>query len=458
MMRLRKQWFNPLYFHLRHYVRDPNIRKIMVYGGKSSAKTFSISQLFCILCENNGLSSICYRKEQTTIKTTLKPAFSKAIEKMFLQKAFRIMDFKIANDKGSNIIFKGLDTEGKVKGIEGFTYLLFDEIDQFEQEEWVQANLSLRGLPNQKLFATWNPVDENIWIKKELDRYQWTALPNTIEGKPESKLSDYSRIQQSDDGKILLIKTTYHDNAWITGRGDIPRDQNLIDEYESLKEVDFNWYNVNVLGEWGITEKQRKFAWAYDPKLQSGKCTHLYDKERFLWLSFDFNVNPISCTAFQYYEEENLLLGIKCFKLANSNITELCDRILATYPDALYMVTGDATGLNRSALVNENYNYYTVICNKLNISFQSRVKLPSVNPPISENHLLCNTVLKKVNCLFDEDNCKELHYDMMYVEMDENKKLIKDRSTDKKNADFLDHFRYLCNILFPKIKALLDKD
>ena len=158
------------------------------------------------------------------------------------------MDFKIANDKGSNIIFKGLDTEGKVKGIEGFTYLLFDEIDQFEQEEWVQANLSLRGLPNQKLFATWNPVDENIWIKKELDRYQWTALPNTIEGKPESKLSDYSRIQQSDDGKILLIKTTYHDNAWITGRGDIPRDQNLIDEYESLKEVDFNWYNVNVLG------------------------------------------------------------------------------------------------------------------------------------------------------------------------------------------------------------------
>ena len=72
------------------------------------------------------------------------------------------MDFKIANDKGSNIIFKGLDTEGKVKGIEGFTYLLFDEIDQFEQEEWVQANLSLRGLPNQKLFATWNPVDENI--------------------------------------------------------------------------------------------------------------------------------------------------------------------------------------------------------------------------------------------------------------------------------------------------------
>src|SRR5690606_42100672 len=64
-----------------------------------------------------------------------------------------------------------------------------------------------------------------------------------------SKLSDYSRIQQSDDGKILLIKTTYHDNAWITGRGDIPRDQNLIDEYESLKEVDFNWYNVNVLGD-----------------------------------------------------------------------------------------------------------------------------------------------------------------------------------------------------------------
>ena len=48
---------------------------------------------------------------------------------------------------------------------------------------------------------------ENIWIKKELDRYQWTALPNTIEGKPESKLSDYSRIQQSDDAETCILQS-----------------------------------------------------------------------------------------------------------------------------------------------------------------------------------------------------------------------------------------------------------
>jgi hypothetical protein len=55
----------------------------------------------------------------------------------------------------------------------------------------------------------------------------------------------------------------------------------------------------------------------------------------------------------------------------------------------------------------------------------------------------------------DHDNCQPLIYDLTYVEVDENKKIIKDRQNDKRNADFLDHFRYICNILFPDIKRLI---
>jgi len=209
MLRLKKDWFNPLYFHLLKYIEVPTIRKIMIYGGKSSAKTFSIAQLLSIKAYTQKASSICYRKEQTTIKTTLKPAFVKSIEGCYLQNVTDVMDFQINSVSDAKIVFRGLDTEGKVKGIEGFKYLLFDELDHYTEEEWLQANLSLRGIENQKLFATWNPVDENIWIKKELDTYQWTDLPLIVDDNQHSKLDDGSSVQLSNEGKILLIKTTY---------------------------------------------------------------------------------------------------------------------------------------------------------------------------------------------------------------------------------------------------------
>ena len=63
-LRLKKTWFNPLYFHLRKYIEDPKIRRVMVYGGKSSAKTFTIAQLFNVISYTNNVSCIAYRKRQ----------------------------------------------------------------------------------------------------------------------------------------------------------------------------------------------------------------------------------------------------------------------------------------------------------------------------------------------------------------------------------------------------------
>ena len=240
-LRLKKTWFNPLYFHLRKYIEDPKIRRVMVYGGKSSAKTFTIAQLFNVISYTNNVSCIAYRKEQTTIKISLKPAFVKAIDTIYMNAAYEVQDFMIRGIKGQIIVFKGIDSEGKIKGIEGFKYILLDELDHYSEEEFMQANLSLRGIPGQKIFATWNPVDENIWIKKYIDRLDWIDLPLMIKGNKHSQLDKSSFVRKSTDGKTLLIKTTYFDNKWIVGaNGYGSRDQNLIDEYEQLKTIDPN--------------------------------------------------------------------------------------------------------------------------------------------------------------------------------------------------------------------------
>jgi len=347
-------------------------------------------------------------------------------------------------------VFKGIDSEGKIKGIEGFKYILLDELDHYTEEEFTQANLSLRGMENQKIFATWNPVDENIWIKKYIDRFDWIDLPLMIKGNKHSQLDKSSFVRKSTDGKTLLIKTTYFDNKWIVGaNGYGSRDQNLIDEYEQLKTIDPNSYNVNVLGEWGVRDKSNKFAFAFEASKHVGSVE--YNPDYLIWLSFDFNVNPISCTAFQYYDD--VLRAIKCFKLDNSNIYELCKLIASYFPDAMFKVTGDASGTSRSAMVADNVNYYTIIKDELGLIW-SQFNIPSVNPRIEENQVKVNAVLYAGLFVADSENCKELIYDLTYVEIDENKKIIKDRTAESKKSDFLDHFRYICNIIWPNIKLI----
>ena len=449
-LRLKKTWFNPLYFHLRKYIEDPKIRRVMVYGGKSSAKTFTIAQLFNVISYTNNVSCIAYRKEQTTIKISLKPAFVKAIDSIHMNAVYNVQDFAIKGNNSQIIVFKGIDSEGKIKGIEGFKYILLDELDHYTEEEFMQANLSLRGMENQKIFATWNPVDENIWIKKYIDRLQWDELPLTIKGNKHATLDATAFVRKSKDGKTLLIKTTYLDNKWIVGEnGYGARDQNLIDEYEQLKTIDPNSYNVNVLGEWGVRDKSNKFAFAFEASKHVGSVE--YNPDYLIWLSFDFNVNPISCTAFQYYDD--MLRAVKCFKIDNSNIYELCKLIASYFPDAMFKVTGDASGTSRSAMVADNVNYYTIIKDELGLIW-SQFNIPSVNPRIEENQVKVNAVLYAGLFIADSENCKELIYDLTYVEIDENKKIIKDRTAESKKSDFLDHFRYICNIIWHNIKLI----
>lgn len=442
-IRFSKKWYNPLYFHLNHYIKDPSIRRIMVYGGKSSAKTLTIAQLLSKETYLYSNSNISYRKESTTIKTTLKEAFEKAIKTIRCSSVFVKMDYSFRALNGHKIIFKGLDTEGKVKGIEGYKYLNFDELDHFLESEWTQANLSLRGMPDQKLFATWNPIDENIWIKKYLDSFKWNDLPLILDDDPYTQLDSNSFVKLSEDGKTLLIKTTYHDNKWMVGGDGFGyRDQNLIDDYEELKNRDENSYNVNVLGDWGVLDKSGKFCYAYDKEKLSVKT--VWDNTQMTWLSFDFNRDPITCGVIQDYDNKDRV--IEAIKLHDSNIYALCDYIRAAYPNAFFMVTGDATGQNKSALVKDNINYYTVIQDELSLN-DGQLMVPTINPKIVENKVLVNALLQNYPIEIDPDKASSLHYDMAYVEVTEENKIKKDdRKDEKQQADSLDWWRYYCNV------------
>ena len=159
----------------------------------------------------------------------------------------------------------------------------------------------------------------------------------------------------------------------------------------------------------------------------------------YLHLSFDFNVDPITCVASQYVSGE--IRFIKEFRLSNSNIYELCDRIVTTYPGSAYLVTGDASGQSRSALTIGNINYYSVIREKLRLT-SGQLKVPSVNPAISDSQVLTNSILQNHSVVFDPSMVYTID-DLLYVEMTDGGDI--DKAKNKHRSHLLDAVRYTFN-------------
>ena len=167
-----------------------------------------------------------------------------------------------------------------------------------------------------------------------------------------------------------------------------------------------------------------------------------FDPKHELQISFDFNVDPITAVVGQYVKGQIRLL--KEYRLENSNVYELCDRIRADYPTALYLVTGDAAGRQRSALSNGNINYYTVIRQKLNLS-DGQLKVMGVNPAVSDTRVLFNSILQNFDYVVDK-SCTFAIEDFKYVEVDDNGDI--DKKKDKHRSHLLDAERYRINTFY----------
>lgn len=185
-----------------------------------------------------------------------------------------------------------------------------------------------------------------------------------------------------------------------------------------------------------------KFCFAFDEKKHVDKCPPV-DAQYPLYLSFDFNKNPICCSVIQHYDGRIYVL--ETIKLQNSSIMKLCEFIKNKYDGFMLIVTGDASGQSGSALVEDKINYYTKIITELNLA-RSQVRVPLTNPALEDNQVLVNALLEHYPITIDTDKAQSLIFDMKFVEMLPDGKIKKgDREDPKQQADALDTFRYWCN-------------
>ena len=163
-----------------------------------------------------------------------------------------------------------------------------------------------------------------------------------------------------------------------------------------------------------------------------------------VYLSFDFNISPMTCIASQHPDDHSYIYTRHEFRLMNSDIYEMCDAINAKLGNHYFIVTGDASGKNGTGLM-KNLNYYTVIRTKLDLQ-PHQFKVPAVNPSIENNRVLCNSILYRHPKVMIHPECEYLIKDMERVQVLQNGDI--DKKTDTTLTHLLDTYRYYLNAYF----------
>ena len=403
-------------------VREARTRYIVVYGGAASGKSYGVHQLEIINIMQAGAGDTLFiRKHAADLRESCYKLLKTLVADWGVGEEFTT---RYSNEQrkltciksGRSIILRGIDDPEKLKSIAGIRRIVIEEASQLTFADFLELNRRARGMHDIQIIFILNPVSENHWIK--------------------TKFYDPGAPYYTD---TTALKFTYHDNCRQTGEPFLTETD--IKELERLKDINENQYRIYTLAQWGIDNTDGKFCWAFSST--QIKPT-VFEPEIILWASFDFNVNPLTCTLAQILPEASTIRAIECLKLDNSDIWTMCDRLTASYPHVMWMVTGDATGNNSSALLGDDQNFYKIIKQKLGLTNQ-QMPVPLSNPRIEENRLLVNAVHKNWTVQIDPHRCQPLIYDLQYVEVNQLNQILKDRSAPNKFADFLDTWRYLIN-------------
>lgn len=396
-----------------------NKRKFAYGGGIRGGKTFvSLWDLIYLSNRYKGSKWHIMRHDFPALQDTTIPSLEKIVRHSPNWKWNRDKsNFFAYNKHDSKIFFKGENIKQDPKlddllGLETNGFFL-EQLEGLSQLCWQQASSRagswyIDDMPPAFMFTTFNPTQK--WPKKEIFlKWKNGTLP-------------------ADFHFQLALP---EDNAFVTQ-----------DQWNAWGEMDERYQKQFIGGEWtNFDETDNLFCYSYSEAKHTG-VVELNPRYEVI-LSFDFNVDPITCLVSQNYNQT--LWGIEQISLGNSDIYKLCDYIKAKYGGRMFTVTGDATGQNRSALTKDNLNYYQIIKTQLNLG-DRQFKVPTVNPSIEENRVLVNAVLHKHKVVLDKEKCRKLIHDIENVRVLPNGDV--DKVTDKSLTHALDCFRYVCNTFF----------
>lgn len=482
--------FNPNAFHLFAALRDPTLRMIILYGGSSSSKSYSVAQVLLVLTLIEGENSLVMRKVGASISRTIYSDFKAAASELGMSDMFRFQLNTIkclVND--CKIDFTGLDDPEKIKGISQYKRVFLDELSEYVSQDLKQIRKRLRGKKGQQIIGAFNPISIMHWIKRELlDVEQWHDVPMTIEidgvqvpeelckvkslkkNAPKMLMNARTLELEQHEPDMLLIQSTYLNNFWVVGSPNGKYgyyDEQCIADFEKDRINDPDYYNVYALGEWGIIHTGSEFFSSFRSVELCG--TNKYNPELPLHLTMDSNVLPyISCGMWQidYVNGVHLhQVGELAIESPNNSARKsakvIAKRLRSMgYSDIVYL-HGDASGKAANTIDDNNRSFFDLVIDTLNSEgFKVEDKIGDKNPsvPISGEF---------INSIFDgnvsgvsigiDSKCTVSIEDYQAVQKDANGAILKTKIRNsvtkqsyEEHGHFSDTFRYVVVDLLSK--------
>ena len=464
MIHCDRRLFNPNGFWLWRYALDTSVRYVVLYGGSSSGKSFSAAQVLSIISFAERTNTLVMRKVGNTIEKSIYTDFKTAIKGVKgLADHCRFKINSIVFDNGAKIDFTGIDDPEKIKGISQYKRVLLDELSEFDESDFKQIRLRLRGMEGQQIVATFNPVSEGHWIKKRwFDREEWHAVPLRLsfagEDLPEAlcrvrgvRMNAEKTILNPSTGEYerhapdtVVVHSTYLDNFWVVGSPDGRYgyyDHQAIANYEYNRVHDPDYYHIYALGEWGHIRTGAEFFPSFSP---SAVCGAFPFKEGLpVHVSMDSNVLPYVTATFFQKEYRGDVEEVTQFaelpvESPDNSARKAARKIAAFladmgYRDTLYL-HGDASGRAANTIDPDNRSFFDLVIDELEKEgFAVEDCVAAKNPSVALSGEFINAVwdgrVENVSIRVDE-GCAVSIGDYQAVQKDENGAILKQRVRD----------------------------
>ena len=464
-MQLDRELFSPNAFWLWKYTLDPSVRYIVLYGGSSSGKSYSVAQFFAILAYYEECSMLVMRKVGASIEKTIYADFKAAINNIEgLAECCRFKQNSIVFDNGGKIDFSGIDDPEKIKGISQYKRVFLDELSEYDENDFKQIRLRLRGMEGQQIVAAFNPISEEHWIKKHwFDRETWQDIPMKLTIGDEtlpSELCAVKSVKMNSEKLILnpntgeydrhapdtiVIQSTYLNNFWVVGSPDGTYgfyDHQAIANFENDRIHDPDYYQVYALGEWGHIRTGAEFFPSFNRGVVCGRFK--YNPELPIHISMDSNVLPyVTATFFQKeYKPDDVQQVTQIDELpieSPNNSARKAAKVIAGrlreygYAEKIYL-HGDASGKAANTIDEQNRSFFDLVIDELeHEGFEVEDCVGNKNPSVATTGEFINAVwdgrVDKVAIRIDND-CTTSIDDYQAVQKDENGAIAKQKVTN----------------------------
>ena len=321
---------------------------LTLWGSAGSGKSRWIVQRFVLkMMTKEARRYVCIRKVANTLRGSTYQEFLDVIYSWNVGFQFHCTTnpMKITNTvTGTVMIFMGLDSREKIKSLASSDEIFIEEITELELLDFLQVLTRIRGIgkdgDRKLVWAAFNPVDEEHWVKRVL-----------IDRKNDEKA-----LQSL---KIFEKHTTWRNNKFVGS--DYEAKLNLVGEFDQ------NYYNVYSLGLWGSIKPESPFFYRFNDtkNIHQYRERHgeypTYNANLAVYLSFDFNKRNSCVVSQKDFEKGYFVYLEEIHQPVGFDLVDVVNRIVDTYGQNVYWVTGDPAGNQASALSSKNRTAYQTI-------------------------------------------------------------------------------------------------